>query len=89
MSDGKFIDGLLAKAPGDKTPDYVKCRLSIKREQLIGWLRAQTGEWINADVKTSRGGKWYVAVNDWKPSQDRTPAPRPASGGFEDDEIPF
>lgn len=71
MSDKKFINGLIVKAPNDNAPDYLICKLSIKREELIQWLQQQTGEWINADIKESQGGKWYAAVDDWRPNQQR------------------
>lgn len=98
MAELKFIDGLLAKEPHPKAPDYVKCKISIQRAKLIAWLQAESDEWINANVQVSRGGKWYVAVDDWKPSQERAPSapsaphartPAPAAEGFLDEEIPF
>jgi len=67
MSDIQFIDGLIVKAPRDGGPDFVKASLSIKREDLVDWLNDQESDWINADIKVARSGKWYVAVNDWKP----------------------
>lgn len=94
MSDNKFINGLIVKAPSDNAPEYVKARLSIKREELIAWLQSERGEWVNADIKVSQGGKWYAAVNDWKPSggQERRPQrqerPAPADD-FDDSGIPF
>lgn len=97
MSDIKFIDGLIVKAPNDRAPDYVKAKLSIKRQELIGWLQQQPGDWVNADIKVSQGGKWYAAVDDWKPSgqrserQQRQAQTEPA-GGFSDDsldDVPF
>jgi len=68
-NDTKFINGLIVKAPNENAPEYVKAKMSIKREELIAWLQSESGEWINADVKVSQGGKWYVAVDDWKPNQ--------------------
>lgn len=68
-NDAKFINGLIVKAPNENAPEYVKAKLSIKREELIAWLQSESGEWINADVKVSQGGKWYCAVDDWKPNQ--------------------
>lgn len=65
----KFVDGLIVKAPNEKAPDFVKMAISIKRHELIEWLTAQDGDWINVDVKESKGGKWYCAVNDFKPEQ--------------------
>lgn len=94
MSDIQFIDGLSAKAPRSNAPEYVKASLSIKREALIAWLQQQEGEWVNADVKEAKSGKWYVAVDTWKPEGKRgepkgnAPAPAPA-GGFDDDDLPF
>jgi hypothetical protein len=100
VSDTKFIDGLIVKAPNERAPEYVKAKLSIRREELIGFLQAQTGDWINADIKVSQGGKWYAAIDDWKPDgQRQAKAERPSSAKpetaseraeeFADDDIPF
>lgn len=93
MTDIKFVDGMIVKAPHEKAPDFVKAAISIKREELIQWLEGEQGEWINLDVKESKAGKWYAAVNDFKPDQSRTrPKPDdfgpPPSDDFDDD-IPF
>ena len=101
MSDIEFIPGLIFKAPNANAPDYVKAKLSIRPAELIAYLQAQTGEWVNADVKEAKSGKWYAARDNWKPESKREDAPkggghgRPApnpngSGGSEpDDDIPF
>lgn len=73
-NDPKFIDGLMFKRPHQSAPRFVMARVSIKREELIAWLQAQTGEWINADVKESKGGKWYASVDDWKPESKQRAA---------------
>lgn len=95
MSDKQFVNGLIVKPPHEKAPDFVKCAISIKRGELVTFLRAQTDEWINIDVKESKGGKWYAEVNSWKPDANTQPATQPArapaaTGGFDDfdDEIP-
>ena len=97
MSDIQFVNGLIIKPPHEKAPDFVKAAISIKREELLTWLRTQTDEWINIDVKESKGGKWYAAVNDWKPDDNSrqgspsvaTPANAAASGDFDDELPPF
>lgn len=99
MSDTQFINGLNFKAPNERAPDYVKAKGSIKRADLIATLQGMDGDWINFDVKVSQGGKWYAAVDNWKPNSDGArndprPAQRPAQqapadDGFTDDEIPF
>ena len=94
MSDIKFIDGLIVKAPNAKAPEYVKCALSINVPKMKSWLVQQTGEWVNADVKESRDGKWYAAINEWKPTAH---APKTAKASSKptatdeqfDDDIPF
>ena len=96
MSDNNFINGLIVKAPNERAPEYVKAKLSIKREELIAWLQGQPGEWITADIKVSQNGKWYAAVDTWKPEGKQDSAPRqqrqePAGNDVPpvDDDIPF
>lgn len=93
MSGLQFINGLNFKAPNPKAPGFVKASGSIKREDLIATLSGMEGEWINFDVKESRNGKWYAAVNAWKPDAKREADPRKppeqTGGGFEDDDVPF
>jgi hypothetical protein len=101
MADSNFIDGLIVKAPHENAPDFVKAKLSIKRQELIDWLQQQTGDWINADIKESRGGKWYAAIDNWKPDSNRASAPpgpqrsAPPPAEYDpppadyDDDIPF
>ena len=89
MTDKKeieFLDGLIIKPPRDGAPDFVKCSGSIKREEFIAWLQSRDGEWVNFDVKEARSGKWYAAVNAWKPKDSGKPAPD--ADDFSD-EIPF
>jgi len=71
-NEAEFINGLIVKAPNENAPDYVKAKISIKREELIAWLQTKGGEWINADVKVSQQGKWYCQIDTWKPSNGGT-----------------
>lgn len=100
-NETEFANGLIVKAPNDNAPEYVKAKLSIKVDEFRAWLDAKGGDWINLDVKVSNGGKWYAAVDNWKPQGNGTPrnnAPQPQrrqpepqtfdSGGF-DESIPF
>ena len=69
MSDDvEFPSGLIIKPPHDKAPDFVKGKLSINKESLTEWLATKEGEWVNMDIKVSKGGKLYLAVDNWKPS---------------------
>jgi hypothetical protein len=68
MVDKVFVNGLMAKKPKENAPEWVKCNLSLKREDLITWLAEQSDEWINVQVCESKGGKWYAEVDSWKPA---------------------
>lgn len=93
MSDVEFVDGLFYKEPRASAPDYVKGSISIQPAKLAAWLAQHQGEeWVNVDVKESRGGKIYCAVNDWKPGKREAPvanADRSKPDEFIDDQIPF
>ena len=87
----QFVDGLIVKPPHEKAPSFVKASISIKVEDLGKWLREKykAGEqWVNIDVKESKGGKWYAAVSTYKPKEKEAEKPK---GKFDDmkDDIPF
>jgi len=77
--DKVFVNGLMAKKPRDQAPDWVKCNISIKREELIAWLSAETKDWINVQVCESKGGKWYAEVDTWEPTPRTNSAPTQAA----------
>ena len=69
MSDQmEFIDGLFAKAPHPNAPDFVKAKISIKREELINWFNNRSDEWVYIDLKEGSTGIWYASVDIWKPA---------------------
>ena len=71
----------------------MKCAISIKREELIEWLTNREDEWINIDVKESKGGKWYAAVSHFRPKQQNAPQESKPGANVPaaeyDSEIPF
>ena len=89
MSDIQFPSGLTVKAPHERAPEYVKAKISIHRERLIAWLQTQEGEWINLDVKASRDGKWYAAVDDWKPQKQAKKTAKAPAQDDPDEPLPF
>lgn len=74
MSDIQYIEGLRIKEPvtkeGKPLPDFIKAKGSINRLDMMAWLAQQEEDWINFDVKVSKKGNWYCAVDDWKPTED-------------------
>jgi hypothetical protein len=71
MSEKEFINGVSAKAPHERAPDFIKARVSIKLADFAQYLRdlklnEPDVEWLNFDIKESKGGKWYVERDSWK-----------------------
>ena len=104
MSDVTFINGLMIKPPvkkdGSPLPDFIKAKGSIKRLELIETLQNMDAEWVNFDVKESKAGNWYAALDNWEPDRQqqeynkgmdeaRQAAAPQSGGGFPDDDIPF
>ena len=67
MSDIVFVDGMIFKKVNENAPEWIKLKLSIKRTELINWLQNQSSDWIDIDIKESKAGKLYAAINNWKP----------------------
>lgn len=80
MAENIFINGLSVKKPSDKAPDFLKAKLSIKREDLIKTLTDSKDEWINLDLLESREGKYYLKVDTWKKEENK-------SGGLSADDL--
>ncbi len=104
MSDQfDYVEGLRIKEPvtkdGRPLPDFIKAKGSIKVSEMIGWLQTVDTEWVNFDVKVSKKGNWYVAVDNWTPTKDeeyqkgaaqaRQAMSPPPAENFEDQDIPF
>ncbi len=86
----EFVNGLIVKAPHANAPDFVKCAISIKVADLAEWLATKDEEWVNIDVKESKGGKWYAAVSHFRPKQQQEQKPGANVPAAEyDSDIPF
>lgn len=75
MSELQFVNGLFFRKPHEKAPEYVIGKLSAKREELINFLQSQNGEWVNMEIKESKQGKVYIAIDSYKPGE-ATQSPR-------------
>lgn len=62
----EFVDGFTARLPNERAPEWLKMKVSLKREALIAWLQNRNDEWVNIDVKLSKKGTLYGEVNNWK-----------------------
>jgi hypothetical protein len=89
MSDIQFVDGFIPKLPHPNAPDFVKLRASIKRTDMIEWLKAQNADWVNLDIKEAKNGKLYAAVDTWVPKQPAMQTQGSTNQDDFDDDIPF
>lgn len=69
MPEKEFVNGLIYKEPKN-APEFVLANISIKKEELMGWLQTQHKDWINIDIKRSKKGKCYAEVNTWEPNKN-------------------
>jgi hypothetical protein len=101
MSDDiTFIDGMIFKQPHPKAPDFVKGTLSIKVKEFATFAEQYAKDgWLNIDLKESKQGKYYAALNTFKPTdgqaakagmqQVRQVIEEKPQESFADDDIPF
>ncbi len=85
MSEKKFIKGLFVKSPHANAPDFVLAKMSIKREDLIAELQGMVEDWINLDIKKSKEGEIYAAIDNWKPDGKKAESPTKE----DDQDLPF
>ena len=96
-----FTDGMIAKKPSPKAPDYIIAELSIKSRDFYEFMKKHTKDgWLNITVKEARNGKFYSELNTFTPNSKKRPESNPqqdqsnsqgylkANDGFSDD-IPF
>lgn len=104
MSDDViFPNGLIFKEPRSGAPEYIKGSLSVICEEFITFLRSQSDDWVNIDLKISKSGKAYAQLNTWKPETKQSSgqpkklnsdfssynAPDPGNAEKFQDNIPF
>ena len=90
MSEIQFVDGMVISR-NQNAPEYVICKIWIKREEFAKFMRDHPGD-LNIEVKQSKGGKYYAAVDNWKPGEQtqRTEQIKPRDPVAEmDSDIPF
>ena len=88
-----FIDGLRVFKPSEKAPDFIILNGVIDMKELREFaLNHHEDGSLRFVVKESKGGKYYAAVDTFKPQAKResaqAPAPAPA-GDYPDDDVPF
>ena len=66
-----FADGFIFKR-NENAPEFVVGSMSIKVDEAMAFLaQNETKGWVNLDVKLSKGGKYYVELDTWKPNTEK------------------
>jgi len=69
----KFVNGLIVKRHPN-APEWVICALSFKADEFAKYLaNNQKNNWLNIDVKLSKGGKYYTEENQYVPGTKNAP----------------
>ena len=69
----EFINGMIAKKPSDKAPDFIKAKLSFKVEEFKAYLDENSNDgWVNIEVKESKKGSYYAELDSWKKDSKTT-----------------
>jgi hypothetical protein len=84
-----FADGFVFKR-NEKAPDFVVGSISVKVEEATAFLRnnAKNG-WVNLQVKTSQGGKYYIELDTFEPKTQQQQAPAQPQPAEANPDLPF
>lgn len=71
MTEPKFVNGLYWKDASEKSPEWVKGKISVKVEEFIEYLKQnQDNGWVNINLLESKEKKQlYFALDTWKPEK--------------------
>jgi hypothetical protein len=90
MADNIFIDGLHIKKPTSGAPEFIKGKVSIHADRLTAFIAKHKNEngYVNVDLKESRDGELYFALNTYKKETQESDAPK-GNEQIAPDDIPF
>ena len=70
----EYPKGLWINPPHQNSPDFLKARIKISKEQFLAWLQSKQGtqgkqgEEIHLDIRKSKEkNDLYITVNNWRP----------------------
>ena len=78
MSDIEFMEGFFAEKPREGKPDWIKAIVDVDLESAIAFLEKKKldGEQkIQFEVREAKSGKFYAAIDHWKPDSSADTAP--------------
>jgi len=68
-TEKKFANGILFKR-NENAPDFVIGKLSFKVDEAVKFLEENSENgWVNLNINKSQNGKFYIELDEWKPTQ--------------------
>ena len=91
-----FVDGMIAKKPSERAPEFIISNVSFKTVDFIDWARKhQSDGWVRVVIKESKGGKHYASLDTFVPTKKEEydtgleAAREAAHAEIKEDDIPF
>jgi hypothetical protein len=91
-----FASGIYFKEPQATAPDWVIGGLSMNAENAIQFINEHKNAdgWVKCNIKRSQGGKSYVELDTWKPTNqspvnDAAASQEPPVNDEQTDDLPF
>lgn len=78
MSDLEFMNGFFVEKPRQGRPDFIKAIVDVNLDNAIAFLEKKKldGEQkIQFEVRESKNGKFYAAIDHWKPDSGANAVP--------------
>lgn len=64
--DKVFADGFIFKR-SDNAPDWVVGNMSVKVEDAVAFLQANSKKgWVNLKINSAKSGKYYMELDTWE-----------------------
>jgi len=89
-----FPAGIFYNERRDTAPDFITGGIGFQVKEAVKWLQenADHDGRVKLDIKISKGGKTYLAKNDWVPGgspNPQAPESRPEPQDEFDSDLPF
>jgi len=68
-----FINGMRFYKPKENSPEWIKGNLVIEKTELVEFLKTCPTETVRIDLKKSKEGKLYLALNTFNPIKKEEP----------------
>jgi len=67
----QFVQGMWFKKPDEKTPEWIKGKISVKVDEFIEYAKQHKDDrgWLNIDLKKAKTGTLYLELNTFKPKK--------------------